>query len=72
GQCFDWSLIQGLKLQRDFILAGGLDAENVQEALDAVNPYAVDVNSGVETAPRQKGHELIREFIRRVRACEQG
>jgi phosphoribosylanthranilate isomerase len=71
GQAFDWSLIQHLKLQRDFILAGGLDAENVQEALDAVTPYAVDVNSGVETAPGQKDHRLIKEFIRRVRACEQ-
>jgi len=70
GQPFDWSLIQGLKLQRDFILAGGLDAENVQEALDAVKPYAVDVNSGVEKAPGQKDHGLIKEFIRQVRACE--
>ena len=70
GQRFDWSLIEGLKLQRDFILAGGLDAENVQEALGAVRPYALDVNSGVENAPGQKGHELIREFIRRVRSCE--
>jgi len=70
GQCFDWSLIQELKLQRDFILAGGLDTENVEEALDAVKPYAVDVNSGVETAPGQKDHNLIREFIRRVRAGE--
>jgi phosphoribosylanthranilate isomerase len=70
GQAFDWSLIEGLKLQRDFILAGGLDAENVQEALAAVRPYAVDVNSGVETAPGQKDHSLIKEFIQQVRTCE--
>ena len=69
GQPFDWSLIQGLKLQRDFILAGGLDAGNVQEALNAVKPYAVDVNSGVEVTPGQKDHKLMREFIRQVRTC---
>ena len=72
GQRFDWSLIQGLKLQRDVILAGGLDPKNVQEALAAVRPYALDVNSGVETNPRQKDHDLIRQFIRQVRAWEQG
>ncbi len=72
GQRFDWSLIQELKLQRDVILAGGLDPENVQAALAAVRPYAVDVNSGVETSPGQKDHNLIRRFIRQVRAWEQG
>lgn len=70
GLRFDWSLIQDLKLQRDFILAGGLGVENVEEALAAVSPYALDVNSGVETAPGQKDHHLIRAFIRQVRACE--
>ena len=71
GQPFDWSLIQGLKLQRNFILAGGLAADNVQEALNAVKPYAVDVNSGVEAGPGKKDHELMRAFIRKVRVCEQ-
>lgn len=70
GQPFDWSLIQSLKLQRDFILAGGLDADNIGKALDAIKPYAVDVNSGVEVAPGQKDHKLIKKFIRQVRACE--
>ena len=71
GQRFDWSLIQDLKLQRDVILAGGLDSENVQEALAAVRPYALDVNSGVETSPGQKNHSLIRRFIHQVRTWEQ-
>ncbi|WPD23724.1 MAG: phosphoribosylanthranilate isomerase [Candidatus Electrothrix scaldis] len=70
GQRFDWSLIQGLKLQRDFILAGGLDAESVREAVENVSPYALDVNSGVEASPGQKDHSLIKKFIRQVRACE--
>lgn len=70
GQRFDWSLIQGLKLQRDFILAGGLDAESVREAVENVSPYALDVNSGVEASPGQKDYSLIKKFIRQVRACE--
>ncbi|MCI5131480.1 MAG: phosphoribosylanthranilate isomerase [Candidatus Electrothrix sp. EH2] len=70
GQPFDWSLIQSLKLQRDFILAGGLDADNVGKALDVIKPYAVDVNSGVEVAPGQKDHKLIKKIIRQVRTCE--
>ncbi|MCI5151013.1 MAG: phosphoribosylanthranilate isomerase [Candidatus Electrothrix sp. MAN1_4] len=71
GQRFDWSLIQGLQLQRDVILAGGLGPGNVQEALTAVKPYALDVNSGVEIRPGQKNHNLIRQFIRQVRSWEQ-
>ncbi|XOF32627.1 MAG: phosphoribosylanthranilate isomerase [Candidatus Electrothrix sp. YB6] len=71
GKSFDWSLIQGLDLQRQFILAGGLDAENVHQALDKVRPYALDVNSGVEARPGIKDHALIRAFVRHVRACEQ-
>ncbi|MCI5159360.1 MAG: phosphoribosylanthranilate isomerase [Candidatus Electrothrix sp. AUS1_2] len=70
GQRFDWSLIHGLQLQRDFILAGGLDAESVREAVEIVRPYALDVNSGVEAAPGRKDHKLIKKFIRQVRACE--
>ncbi len=72
GQRFDWSLIQDLKLQRDVILAGGLSPGNVQEALTAVRPYALDVNSGVEIRPGQKDHKLIKRFIRQVRSWEQG
>lgn len=46
GKVFDWSLIRGLN--RPYFLAGGLDAENVKEAVRIVEPYAVDVSSGIE------------------------
>ncbi|TAA74043.1 MAG: phosphoribosylanthranilate isomerase [Candidatus Electronema aureum] len=72
GQTFDWSLIKPLRLQRDFILAGGLDANNVCKALEAARPYAVDVNSGVEISPGCKDHQRIRDFVRQVRQIEQG
>lgn len=47
GKLFDWSLIRGVK--RPYFLAGGLDADNVKEAVKILSPYAVDVSSGIET-----------------------
>ena len=47
GNAFDWKILKGVK--RDFFLAGGLDPDNVAEAVRAVAPYAVDVSSGIET-----------------------
>ncbi|WP_417915445.1 phosphoribosylanthranilate isomerase [Candidatus Electronema sp. JM] len=66
GQTFDWSLIPRLKLQRHFILAGGLDASNIRAAVEAVRPCGVDVNSGVESSPGRKDHALIREIVQIV------
>ena len=47
GERFDWSLIKNIG--RDFILAGGLNSENVREAVERFHPYAVDLSSGIET-----------------------
>ncbi|MDR2549101.1 MAG: phosphoribosylanthranilate isomerase [Desulfobulbus sp.] len=70
GQTFDWALIDRLDLARPFLLAGGLDADNIDEALARVRPYGVDANSGLEDAPGQKNHGLIRRFVAAVRAFE--
>ncbi len=69
GETFDWSLAAQAKAltDRPIILAGGLTPENVQDALEAVRPYAVDVSSGVETSPGVKDHAKIKAFIRAVR-----
>ena len=69
GETFDWSLAVRAKAltDRPIILAGGLTPENVQDALEAVHPYAVDVASGVESAPGIKDHGKIRAFVRAVR-----
>ena len=72
GRCFDWSLIEELHLQKTCILAGGLDVDNVAEALEAVQPYAVDVNSGVEKSPGIKDHDKIYAFVSKVRAFKAG
>ena len=51
GTLFDWSLIRNIK--RPYFLAGGLSPENVEDAIKYLNPYAVDVSSGVETDGRK-------------------
>ena len=64
---FDWQLMKDAGLQSDkVILAGGLNAENVGQAIRTVNPYMVDVSSGVESK-RRKDENLIRAFINAVK-----
>ena len=66
GQAWDWSLLTGMK--RPFILAGGLDSENVQEAVRKTQPFGVDVSSGVETGGCKDREKMLR-FVRTVRQC---
>jgi phosphoribosylanthranilate isomerase len=70
GESFDWSLIERLRLGKTYILAGGLNVDNVAQAIRSVRPYALDVNSGVERQPGVKDHGLIRAFVERVRVLE--
>jgi phosphoribosylanthranilate isomerase len=64
GEKFNWELARrATQLNGRVILAGGLTPANVAEAVRQVHPYAVDVSSGVETAPGQKDHQKVRDFI---------
>lgn len=67
GQVVDWGLASEAAQAATVILAGGLTPENVGQALRAVQPYGVDVSSGVEVAPGKKDHEKVRAFLRAVR-----
>ncbi|BFI95893.1 MAG: phosphoribosylanthranilate isomerase [Rhodanobacter sp.] len=71
GKAFDWSLLPG-DLAQPVILAGGLHAGNVGAAIRAARPWAVDVASGVESAPGIKDAGKLRDFIAAVRAADQG
>lgn len=66
GKTFDWSLIPAI--DRPFVLAGGLTPANVAAAIKQVEPYAVDVCSGVETEPGIKSEQLLQSFVTAVRS----
>ena len=70
GQTCDWSAARAaMRHTRFLILSGGLDAENVARAIAAVTPHAVDVCSGIESAPGVKDHGALEQFISAVRAA---
>jgi phosphoribosylanthranilate isomerase len=62
GETFDWDLLAGRRSSVPMILAGGLRAENVGAAITIAQPFAVDVASGVESAPGIKDHALMAAF----------
>ena len=62
GAPFPWSWLRGLRADR-LVLAGGLDAGNVTEAIRLIHPYGVDVCTGVEAKPGIKDHGKLEEFI---------
>lgn len=77
GRAFDWSLIPRDRPSRGIplalLLAGGLTCDNVVSAIRAVRPYAVDVSSGIESAPGIKDAEKMRRFVHEVqRASSNG
>lgn len=62
GITFDWNLARGLA--KKVILAGGLNASNVAEAIRIAQPWGVDASSGLESAPGVKDHEKVRQFVK--------
>lgn len=72
GETFDWGLARRTReLVAELYLAGGLTPENVAAAIAEVEPYAVDVCSGVETAPGRKDAARVRAFVAAVRAASE-
>ncbi len=70
GKVFDWRLAEGAPRSRRIVLAGGLDAGNVGEAIRTVHPWGVDVASGVESSPGKKDPMKIRAFVQAAKAAE--
>ncbi len=71
GHVFDWRLIPP-QLDLPVILSGGLNPDNVGDAVRRVRPVAVDVSSGVEAAKGIKDHQRMADFVAAVRAADQG
>ena len=67
GKTFSWEVAREAKRFGRVILAGGLNCENVRNAIETVRPYAVDVSSGVETAPGKKDPIRLAEFLKKVK-----
>jgi phosphoribosylanthranilate isomerase len=71
GRVFDWTLVGQVKPPAPVILAGGLNPENVREAIRQVKPFAVDVNSGVEYQPGRKDTDRLKNFVQEVRKADE-
>ncbi|MBI5117351.1 phosphoribosylanthranilate isomerase [Candidatus Poribacteria bacterium] len=68
GKTFDWNIAAKARAYgKPIILSGGLDANNVERAIRIALPQAVDVSSGVESAPGKKDPDKVRDFIRRAK-----
>ena len=66
GETFDWTKAKEAKANGRIILSGGLNPDNVAEAVEAVAPYAVDTSSGVEAEPGKKDHAKVKAFVKKV------
>jgi phosphoribosylanthranilate isomerase len=71
GAVFDWQLLERLDLKLPFMVSGGLNADNIAQAVRVTRAGGVDVSSGVEHAPGVKDIEMIGAFIRAARASEE-
>ena len=70
GTPFNWDQVFGANAFGSIIIAGGLNAANVREAISTLHPYAVDVASGVESKPGKKDYERMRQFMETVRRTD--
>ena len=67
GRTINWKRAATIAAQRQIVLAGGLHADNVADAIRTVRPYGVDVASGIEERPGIKSADAMRAFVARVR-----
>ncbi len=65
GEVFDWGLLEKISVQRKFVLAGGINPKNIKEAV-SVDPWCIDVNSGVESSVALKDKALMNEIIKNI------
>ena len=69
GQVFDWRLAEDVPAGQRLLLAGGLDPDNVADAIAKVHPWGVDAVSGIESSPGKKDPRKLRAFIANAKAA---
>ena len=67
GKKFDWNILKGFKSKKKWMLAGGLNINNISEAIDITRPPAIDISSGLETIKGVKDPQLIKNFVLKCR-----
>ncbi len=70
GKTFDWSILKEIERVHPFFLSGGINPQNVKQAIETVNPFAIDVSSGVEEKPGLKDFEKIEQLMEAISALE--
>ena len=70
GRTFDWKVARGLAMTRRVLLAGGLDDDNVADAIREVNPFGVDASSRLEASPGIKDADKVRRFVAAARRAD--
>lgn len=63
GQAFDWNVIKDLNLDLPFFLSGGLNSDNIQEAIETIKPFVVDLSSSLEEEPGLKDFAKVEDFM---------
>ncbi len=67
GRSFNWEWLRGRSFSRPFFLSGGLNPENISQAISEVGPWGIDLSSGVESAPGLKDKRLVERLMRKAR-----
>jgi phosphoribosylanthranilate isomerase len=67
GKKFDWNILKSYQSQKKWMLAGGLNINNIDEAMKIIKPPAIDISSGVETSKGIKNPKMIKDFVMKCR-----
>jgi phosphoribosylanthranilate isomerase len=70
GAIFDWKMAESFEFLKPIIVSGGLNPDNVGNAVRMLSPYGVDVSSGIEDSPGRKNLDLMKKFIEKVREAQ--
>ena len=68
AKSFDWSLLKNIKINKPWFISGGINIENINEILNNLIPYGIDISSGVEDYPGIKNSEKINEIMNKINA----